>query len=61
MFAFVNDNVIIMLPVGIAGGLLVGWLNGLSLHLFADMAESLYHINKNIYTTTQIIEKKNEN
>lgn len=58
MFAFVFDDVIIMLPIGIAGGFLIGWLNGLSLHIFADIAENLYHINKNVYTTTDIIEKK---
>lgn len=61
MFAFINDDVIIMLPIGIAVGFLIGWLNGLSLHLFASIAENLYHINKNVYTTTEIIKKKNEN
>lgn len=61
IFAFVFDDVIIMLPIGIAGGFLIGWLNGLSLHLFADIAENLYYINKNVYTATDIIEKKNNN
>lgn len=61
MYAFIDDDVIIMLPIGIAGGFLIGWLNGLSLHILADIAENLYYINKNVYTVTDLIEKKNNN
>lgn len=56
---FAADGTAILLPVCVVGGFIVGWLWGLSLHLFASIAENLHYINKNVYTTTELIEKKN--
>lgn len=47
-FAFVDDDVFIFFPLGIAVGFGVGWLSTLMIHVFADIAENSDSINRKI-------------
>lgn len=53
LFAFIEDDVIIMLPVGIASGFVVGWLSTLMFHVIADISENLSSINRKMSSITE--------
>ncbi len=43
---------------GAAVGVLLGWLSSITLYAFGELVDQIDLINKNLYTTTVLLEKK---
>lgn len=60
-FAFVDDDVFIFFPLGIAAGFVVGWLSTLIMHVFANIAENIVAIGKMLYKISENYPENQEN
>lgn len=48
LFAFVEDDIFIMLPIGIAGGFIIGWLSSIVWFLIGETAKNISMIHNDI-------------
>ena len=59
ILGLLDEDTIILILICPVSGFIVGWLNGLFLHLFASIAENLYYINKNTSSLTNNSDQNN--
>ena len=59
-FASANDTFIVFL-IGIVAGFIVGWLNTLMMHVFANIAENIVAIGKMVYKISENYPENHEN
>ena len=60
-FAFIEDDIFIMLPIGIVCGFIIGWLSSILWFLIGETAKNISMIHNNLYDIAKIIEENSNN